>query len=38
MAKIIAALLWLVLALGVLTVVVMTWHPWVPWRGVGAVR
>jgi hypothetical protein len=27
--------LWLLLALGVLLIVVMTWHPWVtPWTGV----
>ena len=35
MARFARALLWLLLALGVVLVVVMTWHPWVvPWTGV----
>jgi len=35
MTKAIAGLLWALLALGVILVVVMTWHPWVtPWTGV----
>jgi hypothetical protein len=34
-AKLASALLWLLLALGIVLVVVMTWHPWVvPWTGI----
>jgi len=34
MAKGAAGLLWALLALGVLLIVLMTWHPWVtPWTG-----
>jgi hypothetical protein len=35
MAKAARIVLWLLLALGVALVIVMTWHPWVvPWTGV----
>ena len=35
MARLASASLWTLLALGVVLVVAMTWHPWVhPWRGV----
>lgn len=35
MAKLANAVLWLILAIAVVTVVAMTWHPWVhPWTGV----
>jgi hypothetical protein len=34
-AKLANAVLWALLALAVVVVVVMTWHPWVhPWTGV----
>jgi hypothetical protein len=33
--KLANAALWLLLALAIIAVVVMTWHPWVhPWTGV----
>ncbi|MDB5070663.1 MAG: hypothetical protein JWM87_1774 [Candidatus Eremiobacteraeota bacterium] len=35
MSRFANAVLWLLLALGIALVVVMTWHPWVhPWTGV----
>ncbi len=33
--KVIAALLWIALAAGVLLIAVMTWHPWTcTWNGI----
>lgn len=32
----VALLLWVLLGIGVLLIVAMTWHPWVqPWTGTG---
>jgi hypothetical protein len=31
-------LLWAVIVAGTATLFVMAWHPWVPFRGLGAVR
>jgi len=36
--KFVAVLLWTLLIAAAATVVIMTWHPWVPWVGVGPVR
>ncbi len=34
-ARLVAGFLWIVLALGVVTIIVMTWHPWVAGNRVG---
>jgi hypothetical protein len=36
--KLVAVVLWTLLVAAAGTVIIMTWHPWVPWGGVGDVR